>query len=153
MAEVPLEILDVCRSYAALWRATLLATGVTALSTWAIASSLLTSPRFARGVLWGAGIELGIYSGVVLFFSQAFWLALAVMLPAFFFLVVVLGLAFRRERQKNLLLMGAGPALTLLAGLLQQLGVGIHPVYFNHNAVYHILDLIALGLFFQGGRW
>src|SRR5207245_2244030 len=72
---------------AVLWPLTLLATGVTALSAWALGARLLSS------------------------------------------------------------------RLVLSAALLQQLGVGIHPVYFNHNALYHVFQAIALFLFFLGGQW
>jgi len=36
--------------------------------------------------------------------------------------------------------------ITLVAGVLQYLRVGLHPVYFNHNALYHLCQ--AVGLFF-----
>ena len=40
------------------------------------------------------------------------------------------------------------PPETPLGALLQQLHVGLHPVWFNHNALYHALEGAALaGLF------
>src|SRR5438552_19210437 len=36
--------------------------------------------------------------------------------------------------------------------LLQQANVSIHPVYFDHNAVYHVLQGIALVLLYRGFR-
>ena len=36
----------------------------------------------------------------------------------------------------------------LAAAVLQQLHVGLHPVWFNHNALYHLLEGIGFaGLF------
>ena len=35
---------------------------------------------------------------------------------------------------------------------LQQLRVGIHPVYFNHNALYHAIQGIALVMIYMGAR-
>ncbi len=137
---------------AILWPMTLLAVGVTTLSTWAIGANLLIRERVARWVLVAAGVQFALYGVVVLFLTQEFWVVVVDNLPAALFLLVVLGLAYRREKHGSLLLAAGGPALTLIAMLLQQLRVGIHPVYFNHNALYHVLQAIALFLFFQGGR-
>jgi len=40
----------------------------------------------------------------------------------------------------------------LLASYLQQRGVGLHPIYFNHNALYHALQAVALLLIFVARR-
>ena len=43
-------------------------------------------------------------------------------------------------------------AFTVSAGaaLLQQTGVSIHPVYFDHNAVYHVVQAVAVVLLYLG---
>jgi len=38
------------------------------------------------------------------------------------------------------------------ASALQQLHVGLHPRYFNHNALYHLIQGIALALLFNALR-
>jgi hypothetical protein len=126
--------------------------GVTALSAWAIGARLLFSNRIARWVLAAALVQLVAFSLVVLVHSQEFWIALVDNLPAVLFLLIAFGLRFLRQRQPAALLAAEGLALALAAGLLQQLGVGIHKVYFNHNALYHVLQAIALFLFFRGAR-
>ena len=135
------------------WPATLLAMGVTSLSAWVIGAKLLFSRRIARWVLVVAVLQFGFYSIVVLFRTEEFWVAILDNLPAVLFLIIALGLAYRREKQGSLLLAAGGLALNLVAALLQQLGIGIHPVYFNHNALYHVLQAVALFLFFLGSRW
>ena len=45
-----------------------------------------------------------------------------------------------------------GLSLTLVAAVLQQLQVALHPDYFNHNAVFHVVQAVAMLLFFLGGR-
>ena len=139
--------------YTILWPTVLLAIGVTSLSAWAIGAKLLFSGRVARWVLVVAVLQFAFYCFVVLFRTEAFWVAILDNLPAFLFLILALGLAYRREKQRSLLLAAGGLALNLVAALLQQLGVGIHPVYFNHNALYHVLQAVALFLFFLGSRW
>jgi hypothetical protein len=46
----------------------------------------------------------------------------------------------------------AALALSVVAALVQQVGLAIHPVHFDHNATYHVLLLPALGLFYAGLR-
>ncbi len=45
-----------------------------------------------------------------------------------------------------------GLALSAGAALLQQLQVAVHPVYFDHNAVYHVVQAAALVLLYLGFR-
>ncbi|MEX2286615.1 MAG: hypothetical protein WD648_05960 [Planctomycetaceae bacterium] len=140
------------RGQAILWPATLLAIGVAAFSAWAIGATLVFPPRVSRSVKVAAVGQLAIYSPVVLFHNQEFAVALVNNLPAIVFLLIVLVLAYRREKHQGLLLAAGGLALTLIGGLGQQLGIGIHPKYFNHNALYHVIQAVALFLFFLGGR-
>jgi hypothetical protein len=45
--------------------------------------------------------------------------------------------------------MGAGIAVTLIGALVQQTGFR-HHADFNHNDAYHVIQLVALYLFFKG---
>ena len=144
---------DQTRVHTILWPATLLAIGVTALSAWAIGAKLLFSRSVARWVLLVAVLQFAFYSIVVLFRTEEFSVAILNNVPAVLFLIIALGLTYRREKQTSLLLAAGGLVLNLVAALLQQLGIGIHPVYFNHNALYHVLQAVALFLLFLGSRW
>jgi hypothetical protein len=138
--------------HAILWRATLLATGLTAVATWAIGAELLVSQRVAHWVRVAAMIQFVLYCVAVLFYTQEFWVAIAMNLPAVVFLLGTLGAAYLREKRRGLFLAAGGLALSLTAALLQQLRVGIHPVYFNHNVLYHVLQALVLYLLFLGSR-
>jgi hypothetical protein len=46
-----------------------------------------------------------------------------------------------------------GLALTFVAAAVQQLRIAIHPVYFNHNALYHVIQAGALLLIFVAARF
>jgi hypothetical protein len=45
-----------------------------------------------------------------------------------------------------------GLTLSAIAAVLQQLRVALHPVYFDHNAVYHVVQAAALVLLYLGFR-
>jgi hypothetical protein len=138
---------------AILWPSTMLAMGVTALSMWAIGAELLIASQVVRWVLAAAWVQFGAYSIVVLFGSREFWVGIVDNLPALFFLLLALGITYRRTNQWRILLAAVGPVLVVVAAALQNLRIGVHPTYFNHNALYHVLQALALVLLFQGGRW
>lgn len=47
-------------------------------------------------------------------------------------------------------LVAAGVATSMVAAALQQARVAVHPVYFDHNAVYHVVQGVALVLLYRG---
>ena len=57
-----------------------------------------------------------------------------------------------RARDRDWSLVAGGFAVSVAAALLQQGRVAIHPVYFGHNAVYHVVQAIALVLLYGGFR-
>ena len=135
-----------------LWPTTLFSLGVTAISAWMIGAKLLFSIRVARYVLVLAILQFVFYSIAVLFRTEEFGVAILNNLLAIGFLIIAIGWAYLREKQRGLLLVAVGLTLNLAAGLQQQIETGIHSVYFNHNALYHVLQAIALYLFFLGSR-
>ncbi len=138
--------------HAILWKATLLSTGVTALATWAIAAELLSSRRIKRMILAAAFAQLVIYSVIVVYYTDAFWIAIVLNLPAVLFLLFVVVVSYPRYRHPALLVIAFALVLTLCAALLQQLRVGLHRVYFDHNVVYHLLQAVVLYILFLGAR-
>lgn len=48
--------------------------------------------------------------------------------------------------------LAASLCISIVAALLQQAEVTIHPVYFDHNALYHVLQGIALVFLYLGFR-
>jgi hypothetical protein len=47
----------------------------------------------------------------------------------------------------------AGLALVFVGAAVQQSGVALHPVYLDHNTVYHIIQGLALWLLYRAARW
>jgi hypothetical protein len=138
--------------HAILWSTTLLALGMTSLSAWAIGAKLLFSRQTANWLLLAAVVQLVFYVLAVLTWTQEFWVVLLGTMPAMFFLMVALGVAYRREGHWTLLAAAAGIAFTFLAGVLQHLRIGLHPDYLSHNAFAHVVQSVALFLLFLGAN-
>ena len=137
---------------ALLWVGTLLALGVTSTAMWMIGSYVLLDEGKGTFVRRAAIVVLVIYSTIVLFVSQLFMVALAAYLPATVFLLVAFVVANQKSADSSLVPGIVGLGLTFVAAAVQQLRISIHPVYFNHNALYHVLQGVALFLLFLGAR-
>ena len=133
---------------AVLWMATMLTLGATSLAGWFI-GSLLLGMRWLRPV---AVVLLGLYAGVVLFVNSTFVVAIAMYLPATVFLLLAMVTRYAATRDRAVAIGVMGLLLTFVAAAVQQLRIGAHPVYFNHNAVYHLIQFVALWMIFVAAR-
>jgi hypothetical protein len=139
--------------YAILWPATILALGVTSTATWTIAAYVQLREPVRSWVRRAAIAQLAVYTLIVLFVSRHFVVAIAAYLPAVLFLLIALSAAYGRTRERAIASGVAGLALTFVAAAVQQLRVAIHPVYFDHNALYHAIQGVALFLIFLSARF
>ncbi len=135
-----------------LWPTALLAIGLAAFGAWSAGGALGFAPAVARGIAFAAGAQFLIYAAIVLLVSQDFVVAVAEYLPAAFFLLGVFAWMAARDGARGARAGAAGLALTFLASGVQQFGLAPHPTYFDHNALYHALQAVALVLIFRGAR-
>jgi hypothetical protein len=135
-----------------LWPLALLAVGGSGLAAWAIGARLLLTPAGARTVEGVAVAAWVAYGGAVLGGAHAFEVALGAYLPATLFLFVAVALEYRRTRQPAFLAGLVGLGSTLVAAAVQHGRLAVHPVYFNHNALYHAIQAGALLLLFAAAR-
>jgi len=140
-------------TYKFFWSFLMLAIGVTSLSGLSIGAKILMTPELAKWVIWGAFLKLGIYFGVVLFINNAFWIAIIDYLPAALFLLVAFVVIALRQRSLGLSLGAWGMLLVFVGAVLQQKQVSIHPIYFNYNSLYHVLQGISLAMVFRALRF
>ncbi len=92
------------------------------------------------------------FAYVVLFVDESYGTIVRFYAPTLIlFLIAALREALRQHARAWWLLATAF-ALSILAALLQQLQIALHPVYFDHNALYHVLQGIALVLLYLGFR-
>ena len=139
--------------YAVLWPVTLLAIGVTALAMWTIGAKIHFSTTTAHWITIVAAVGFIGYCGVVLFVTQDFFVVIVNYLPAVSFLLLVFLGLYLRTRARLVLFGLVGLALILVASWVQHSGIALHPIYFSHNAFYHLIQAVALFLIFWSTRW
>jgi hypothetical protein len=91
-----------------------------------------------------AAAQFVAYAVVVLWINSEFGVAIVAYLPATMFLLVVLTLEHRGSPSPALAQGILGFVLTLVAAAIQALPVAIHPVSFDHNALYHFVQGLGL---------
>lgn len=125
-----------------LWCAVLVSLGGTAVAMWGITTELGCNPSTRRIAMRMVAFGALIYLGVVLSGARAFWITFIAYLPA---AVGILVVYISRWRQVGPWWWGiAGVLLTFVAAGVQVGHVALHPQWFNHNALYHLIQAVAL---------
>jgi len=138
--------------YDVVWSATLIAIGIAALSTWAIGGHLLFSQRVAKRVLVFAVSLLAMYVATVLLVTQSFAVSIVYYVPAAAFLLTAFVLIYLRHHRNYLVAGIVGLTLSFVAAAIQQTETGILSLGLNHNALYHLVQAVALILIFLAAR-
>ena len=138
--------------YRILWPFTLIVMGITALSGVRIAAAL----QFRRPVaVYINRVALALflaYIVIVLFIRRDFLVAILGYLPALIFVGEAFLLAYLRKKKPAFLVGFLGVCVMLFAAAAQQAKLGIDPRYFDHNALYHVLQAVALFMLFFAAR-
>ncbi len=133
----------------ALWVITMLCVGVTAAALVRVGAGVGWGRERARTLNPGLGMALIGYVGVVLFVSRDFNVAIAAYLPAALFTMFAFARNGWRGRPAGVAPALSGIAITIGGAAAQSVGIGLHPVYFDHNALYHVVQAVALYLLFR----
>ncbi|HEV2430035.1 MAG TPA: hypothetical protein VGT43_00820 [Burkholderiales bacterium] len=126
-----------------LWKATLLAAGGASFAMLAGSAFVVLSgvPRAVLLVL--AGVKFLVYAAVVLTRGE------------FIFVVIDSGIAFALVAALHLWRLNAwivaGVAVSVLGALVQASGLAPHR-HFNHNDLYHVIQVAAMFLLYRGAR-
>jgi hypothetical protein len=96
---------------------------------------------YAVGFAVGALLVHESFSSIVYFYT-----------PALALLLIAAGQQAIRSRDTGWTLIATGLIISAVAAVLQQAKVAVHPVYFDHNAVYHVVQGIALVFLYFGYR-
>jgi hypothetical protein len=136
-----------------LWQLTLQSIGLAAFSTWRLGSGILAAGRAARWLTLAAFPQIALYSASALLFTQAFWITFTIYLPAAILLLIAFFRAVRGKGHRFLLLGIASSLLSFASCFVQFMRISIHPVYFNHNALAHVIQAVAMVLLFFAIRY
>jgi len=128
---------------ALLWKATVLAVGAASFGMVAGSASATLSGAARRLVLRLALVKLLVYCA---------WMMLR---DDFIFVIIDSGVAFAAVAAFHLwkwngFLLG-GVALSVAAALVQASGLALH-AHFNHNDLYHVIQIAAVVLLYRGAR-
>ncbi len=134
------------------WLTTMIFLGLTALAEYGIAAHLLLTSRLANIFILAAGLIFGIYVAIVLFWNSTFRIAVIDYGAGLILLLIGFSWLYSRDRNRAALVGIAGLFLTVAASLVQQAHISISTRYFNHNALYHLLEGIALFLIYRAGQ-
>jgi hypothetical protein len=125
----------------ALWKATTLSVGVASLGMVGGTAVQTTSGIARQVVLAFAEVKFVMYTAWMLFHDDFVWVVADTAVA----LLIVGGLYLWRFNGWML----AGVAVSVLAGLAQASGLKLH-AHFNHNDLYHVIQIAAMLAFYKG---
>lgn len=134
----------------AMWTGTMWSIGVFALCAVGTAARATMVPRDRRRAVTTATIVLAGYLAWT-FFRDAFVWAIVAYGTGMAILVWRMILARQRGDQPAAAWILAGVAVAIAGSAIQQARLAPHP-WFNHNDLYHVIQIVAAGLFYGGGR-
>jgi len=126
-----------------LWKATVLTVGVASFAMVAGSAFAALSGAVRHVLIWVAGGKLLTY---------VYWTPRH---DEFIYVVIDSGIAFALVAALHLWRFNAwvvaGVAVSLVAALVQASGFAPHP-HFNHNDLYHVIQIAAMVLLYRGAR-
>jgi hypothetical protein len=126
---------------AALWKITLLAVGCASFF-------LLTGTSRTLAVF--AAIKLVVYASWMITHDDFVWV-----IADYGSTLLIVGAVFMtrwlRQRHPATPWVLGSIVISVIAALVQQSGLALHR-HFNHNDLYHLIQIVALWLLFRGGR-
>lgn len=126
-----------------LWKATTLSVGVASFGMVAGSASAVTTGGLRSALIAFAAVKLIAYAAWMLYHDDFIWVVAD---TASALLIVAILHAWRFSGW-----ILAGVAVSVLAGLAQASGFALH-ARFNHNDLYHVLQIAAMFLFYRGVR-
>lgn len=135
-----------------LWLLTLASLGVMAVAGWCIGAVLLLPAKWVGIVQRVALLELLGYIFYISQYESGFAVALANYLPAVLFMMAGFIRVWRKTRAGAMLAGIAGLLLTFAGAAVQHFKFAPHPVYFDHNALFHLIQFTAIILIYICAR-
>lgn len=132
-----------------LWQATLLAVGVATFAMFAGSTIAATTGSLRTCLLALAAAKLALYSGWILAHDEFIYVITDTSI-ALVAIAVLHGRSFMRNKDRASLWVLGGVGVSVLAAGIQASGFALHR-HFNHNDLYHVIQIAAMALFYIGG--
>jgi hypothetical protein len=130
------------------WKATLLCVGVASFGMLAGSAIAATAGNARKSLLAVAAAKFAVYSGWMVGHSEYIYVIMDT--GSALVLIAVLHLwSAARDRASRWILAGVG--VSVLAAGVQASGFALHR-NFNHNDLYHVIQIVAMILFYAGAR-
>lgn len=133
-----------------LWKATVLSIGVASFGMLAGSAFVTTPAAAAKALLAIAAAKLAIYSGWMLFHDDYVYV-IADTGAAMAAVAALHGWSAIRLRDRASPWILAGVGVSALAAAVQASGFAPHR-YFNHNDLYHVIQIAAMLFFYTGAK-
>jgi len=135
-----------------MWTGTLWSIGLFAFCAVGTAARSMMPPREGRRAIVIGAVALAAYFAWTLFDGR-FVVAIAAYGVGLAVLVVPTALADREGGgpRRGAPWIVAGVAVTGVGSVIQQAGLAPHP-HFNHNDLFHVIQVVAMGFFYRAGR-
>jgi len=124
-----------------LWKATTLSVGVASFGMVAGSAQIATTGKLRSALIGFAGGKLVTYSAWMLYHDEFIWVVVDTGTA-----LLIVGILHILKWNPWML---AGVAVSVLAGLVQASGFALHQ-HFNHNDLYHVIQIAALFAFYKG---
>lgn len=132
-----------------LWKLAVLAVGLSAFLLLAAVFEATLVSRWRRLALGAATVQWIVYSVWMLGHDEFYWV-IADYVPAMLVVLVLEGLAWR-EGDAAAPWIVAGVLVSLVGAAIQASGLSLHR-HFNHNDLYHVVQMGGAVLLHAGGR-
>ena len=133
-----------------LWKATVLAIGIAAAAMIFGSARAMAGPRLRRGLAVFAAAAFALYAGWMLF-HDAYVFVVVDTAVAMAIVAALHAFPSSAWRAPGSRWMVAAVALSAIAAAVQASRWAPHP-NFNHNDLYHVLQMGAMALFYAGAR-
>lgn len=130
------------------WKATVLCVGIASFGMLAGSAFATTAGGARKSLLVIAAVKLAIYSGWMVGHSDYIYV-IADTGTALILLAALHGWSAARDRASRWIL--AGVVVSVLAAGVQASGLALHR-HFNHNDLYHVIQIAAMILFYAGAK-
>ena len=124
-----------------LWKATTLSVGVASFGMVAGSAIAVTTGRLQTALIVFGVVKLGAYTAWMLYHDDFIWVVADTAAA-----LLIVGVLYLRRFNGWML---AGVAVSVLAGLAQASGLRLHE-HFNHNDLYHVIQIAAMLAFYKG---